>query len=55
MKRMLRVLLTFIMSSSIVGCSNDPYVGKYKTLNNTILELLLIYNFSKCRVKLREG
>jgi hypothetical protein len=42
-----------MMSIFIVGCDNDPYEGKYKTLNNTILELssdgkcTIINNFYK--------
>ncbi|MDR3594915.1 hypothetical protein [Clostridium sp.] len=40
MKKMLSIFLVFIMGSIfIVGCSNDPYIGRYKSSDNTILEL----------------
>ncbi|AQR93641.1 MULTISPECIES: hypothetical protein [Clostridium] len=39
MKRIFFLFTFFIMGISIVGCDNDPYAGKYKTFNNTILEL----------------
>ncbi|MVX66604.1 hypothetical protein [Clostridium chromiireducens] len=54
MKKMLSVFLIFIMSSIfIVGCSNDPYIGRYRSSDNTILELnsngncTIINNFYK--------
>lgn len=48
MKKILSILLVFIISSIfIVSCNNDPYIGKYKTSNNTILELS---SNGKCQV-----
>lgn len=48
MKKILYILLVFIMSSIfITGCNNDPYSGKYKTSDNTILELS---SNGKCKI-----
>lgn len=48
MKKIVSILLFFIMISIfITGCNNDPYSGKYKTSDNTILELS---SNGKCKV-----
>lgn len=47
MKRIFFVFIFFIMGIFIVGCDNDPYEGKYKTFNNTILELS---SNGKCKI-----
>lgn len=40
MKKIFFVILVFIITVSIIaGYNNDPYAGKYKTSDNTILEL----------------
>ena len=41
MKRVFFMFIVFTMSVFIIGCDNDPYVGKYKTSNNMILDLSL--------------
>ncbi|MFW2487886.1 hypothetical protein [Clostridium chromiireducens] len=40
MKKIVSILLFFIMINIFIsGSTNDPYSGKYKTSDNTILEL----------------
>lgn len=48
MKKIISILLFFIIISIFMtGCNNDPYSGKYKTSDNTILELS---SNGKCKV-----
>lgn len=39
MKKILYVLIILIFSSFMAACNDNPYVGKYKSADNTILEL----------------
>ncbi len=47
MKRVFLGLLAIIIIISIGGCDNSPYTGKYKTSDDTILEL---NSDGKCKV-----
>lgn len=39
MKKILSILLILLISSFMIACNDNPYVGKYESSDNVILEL----------------